>query len=433
METALTDGSLARQGTTPAFPANEEAAPSRAELLIALGHGRAGTHLLMVAFDQGVSWDMLSDEMVDRVESTVLARLRRVVGRQGVYRSSRNTFIVVLNELDDTSAISTAEHLVEVVNRAMLLSGQAVHVRSAVGVTTIDSNTPAETNLRHARIALMAACQVSKGSVSIFTSAMLEVAEERRALEADLRQTASLNEFSVVFQPQFNILNGSLVGFEALVRWAHERRGHVSPAVFIPLAEDLGLISNIGEWVLRQACQVASEWPSWVSVSVNVSPAQLEDRNFERIVKSALEDAKIEPRRLELEVTEGVLLPNDTKVMALIDGLRRLGVRLALDDFGTGYSSLAYLQRFSFDKLKIDQAFVRSEPSKANMAILRAAIGIAQALNMEAIAEGVETEEQLALVRDAGCFLVQGYLTGRPVSAQDATRIANSTEATSDF
>jgi EAL domain-containing protein (putative c-di-GMP-specific phosphodiesterase class I) len=203
--------------------------------------------------------------------------------------------------------------------------------------------------------------------------------------------------------------------------------------VFIPLAEDLGLISNIGEWVLRQACQVASEWPSWVSVSVNVSPAQLEDRNFERIVKSALEDAKIEPRRLELEVTEGVLLPNDTKVMALIDGLRRLGVRLALDDFGTGYSSLAYLQRFSFDKLKIDQAFVRSEPSKANMAILRAAIGIAQALNMEAIAEGVETEEQLALVRDAGCFLVQGYLTGRPVSAQDATRIANSTEATSDF
>ena len=186
METALTDGSLARQGTTPAFPANEEAAPSRAELLIALGHGRAGTHLLMVAFDQGVSWNMLSDEMVDRVESTVLARLRRVVGRQGVYRGSRNTFIVVLNELDDTSAISTAEHLVEVVNRAMLLSGQAVHVRSAVGVTTIDSNTPAETNLRHARIALMAACQVSKGSVSIFTSAMLEVAEERRATSHDL-------------------------------------------------------------------------------------------------------------------------------------------------------------------------------------------------------------------------------------------------------
>ncbi|MDM9649122.1 bifunctional diguanylate cyclase/phosphodiesterase [Rhizobium sp. S163] len=429
----MTDDLLTRHVAMRASPANGEAVPSRTDLLDRIKTRSAGSHVLMVAFDQGMSWDMLSDDMVDRVESTILARLRRIVDRQAIYRGSRNTFLILLNEPDDASAVSTAEHLVEVVNRPMLLGGQAVHVRSSVGIASIDVDTSGETTIQHARIALMAAGKGSRGGVSTFSSAMLEVVEARRDLEVDLRRAVSLNGFEVVFQPQFNISNGRLVGFEALVRWVHERRGPVSPAVFIPLAEDLGLIQSIGSWVLRQACLVASGWPSGMSVSVNVSPAQLEDGDFEGVVKSALEAAQIKPERLELEVTEGVLLPNDSTVISLIDRLRRVGVRLALDDFGTGYSSLAYLQRFSFDKLKIDQAFVRSAPSKANQAILKAAIGIAQALDMETIAEGVETEQQLALVREAGCSLVQGYLTGRPMAAEDATRIANSSEAEDDL
>ncbi|MDM9627642.1 EAL domain-containing protein [Rhizobium sp. S152] len=268
--------------------------------------------------------------------------------------------------------------------------------------------------------------------MSTFTSAMLELTEARRDLEADLRRAVSLNQFDVVFQPQFHISSGRLLGFEALIRWPHERRGSVSPAEFIPLAEDLGLIRSIGAWVLREACLAASGWPSKISVSVNVSPTQLGPGDFEATVISALRTAEIDPGRLELEVTEGVLLPHDTQAVSLIDRLRGLGVRFALDDFGTGYSSLAYLQRFSFDKLKIDQAFIRSAPSEANRAILRAAIGIAHAMNMETIAEGVETEDQLALVREVGCSQVQGYLTGRPMSAEDASRIANSVEAQSD-
>lgn len=300
-------------------------------------------------------------------------------------------------------------------------------------MTGIDFDIPVETTLQRARIALAAACRSSKRGVSIFNSEMLGDVEARRDLEADLRQAVSLNEFAIVFQPQFDILSGRLVGFEALLRWVHSERGPVSPAVFIPLAEDLGLIQRIGAWVLRQACSVAGGWPPGLSVSVNVSPAQLETGDFEAMVENALNAAKIEPGRLELEVTEGVLLPNDTAIISLIDRLRRRGVRLALDDFGTGYSSLAYLQRYSFDKLKIDQAFVRSAPSKANQAIIRAAIGIAEALDMKTVAEGVETEDQLALVREAGCSQVQGYLTGRPMSAEDATRIANSAEGQSDL
>ena len=426
----MTDGLLS---PPMVVPMQQAALPSWRKLLDALKSGGAGSHLLMIGFDQGVSWNTLSDQLVERVEATLLGRLRRIAGPRAVYRGTRDTFLLTLEVADDDTAISIAEHLVDVVNRAMLLEGRAVHLHSAVGIAAIDPDIDGEATLQHARIAMMEARQAAEGGVSNFSSAMLHLIDARRDLETDLRRALSLNEFALVFQPQYDIASRRLTGFEALIRWPHERRGLVSPAEFIPLAEDLGLIRNIGAWVLNEACLVARRWPADISVSVNVSPAQLGHSDFEATVENALRIAGIDPGRLELEVTEGVLLPNDTNLIVLIERLRRLGVRFALDDFGTGYSSLAYLQRFSFDKLKIDQAFVRSAPSKANWAILRAAIGIAQALGMNTIAEGVETEDQLALVRDAGCSQVQGYLTGRPVSANDATRIANVIEARSDL
>jgi EAL domain-containing protein (putative c-di-GMP-specific phosphodiesterase class I) len=226
-------------------------------------------------------------------------------------------------------------------------------------------------------------------------------------------------------------LSEAVTGFEALIRWNHPEKGPVSPVEFIPLAEEIGLIDEIGEWVLRTACAEAAKWPDHVSVAVNLSPIQFKSPALPTIVRMVLGDTQLPAVRLELEITEGVFLSNDDHVHDMIASLKAIGVKLALDDFGTGYSSLSYLQRVPFDKIKIDRSFVTgaTDPGSRNAALIRAMVGLASDLQMQTTAEGVETPEELQLVRDLGCSLVQGYIFGKPMPSDEAMALAKKGDA----
>ena len=254
---------------------------------------------------------------------------------------------------------------------------------------------------------------------------MDERALARRVLEIDLRKALALREFELHYQPQIDLELNAVVGFEALVRWRHPERGLVSPADFIPLAEQIGLIVPLGDWVLREACRQAVHWPDEVSVAVNVSPFQFEDTaRLIEVVGQALESSGLPGRRLEIEITESVLLRNEQAVLSALHRLREMDVRVAMDDFGTGYSSLSQLHSFPFDKIKIDRSFVkdRSDVNGQN-AIIRAITALGVSLGMSTIAEGVETSDQLARIRTEGCTSVQGYLFSRPVPVEEVAAL----------
>nr|WP_245471510.1 EAL domain-containing protein [Bradyrhizobium genosp. SA-3] len=248
---------------------------------------------------------------------------------------------------------------------------------------------------------------------------MEEAARSRHALEQDLRGALESREFHLVFQPQVRLDNSELTGFEALLRWKHPSRGFVSPAEFIPIAEETGLIVPIGEWVLRTACATAVSWPE-VTVAVNLSPVQFRSRGLVAMVTSALAEAGLPPRRLELEVTETALLDDSEATIEILHQLRALGVRVSLDDFGVGYSSLSYLRKFPFDRIKIDRSFVGTlGESPESVAIIRTIASLGSVLGVETTAEGVETAEQLDFVRECGCTAVQGYYFGKPCPAAE--------------
>lgn len=250
-------------------------------------------------------------------------------------------------------------------------------------------------------------------------------AEERRQLELALRDALEKNQLHVLFQPVVEARQGSVVGFEALVRWTHPDMGPISPAKFIPVAEEARLIGPIGEWVLRTACKEAACWPEDIRIAVNVSAQQLTHPSFVGAVVSALAQSGLEARRLELEVTESVFVNADTGALKILDQLRGLGVQLSLDDFGTGYSSLGYLSRTRFDTIKIDRSFVvgASNNKAESLAIMRAVVTLAESLDMATTAEGVETEAELAMVRGLGCHKIQGFYFGRPMPAAEAAAL----------
>jgi EAL domain-containing protein (putative c-di-GMP-specific phosphodiesterase class I) len=253
----------------------------------------------------------------------------------------------------------------------------------------------------------------------VFESGMEETVKARRALEADLRQAVARREFALVYQPQFDLLNRRVTGFEALLRWNSPTRGPVSPMAFIPLAEETGIINQIGEWVLRTACREAANWPDHITVAVNVSAVQLANRAMTTVVMSALADSGLDPRQLELEITESVMLDAHGTALGVLQHLRAMGVRVSLDDFGTGYSSLGYLRSFPFDKIKIDQSFVRrGSEDPGDRAIVRAIASLGHNLGMPTVAEGVETTEQMERVTADGCTYVQGYLLSRPIAPE---------------
>jgi EAL domain-containing protein (putative c-di-GMP-specific phosphodiesterase class I) len=278
--------------------------------------------------------------------------------------------------------------------------------------------------LRNADLALYRAKEAGRGTYAFFEESLNQRAQQRHQTETDLRLAIDNNEFELFYQPQFDLEENRICSFEALIRWNHPKRGVISPADFVPIAEETGLIVPIGNWVIRRACAEAAHWPANVRVAVNVSPIQFHRGALHETILLALADTGLAPNRFEVEITESVFLEGGEATLRLLHSLRALGVRVALDDFGTGYSSLSYLQSFPFDKLKIDRTFIQNLLTRDGAsAIVRAITELAHALNMETTAEGVEETAQLMELRAHGCSSVQGFLFAEPMSAADVDRL----------
>jgi predicted signal transduction protein with EAL and GGDEF domain len=311
-----------------------------------------------------------------------------------------------------------------VLDTDVLAAGHAFPLDLSIGVAIFPQDgSDATTLIANADAALYQA-KDEGGSISrFFTSAMDKQLRERRVLERELEAALTNNELTLHFQPQA-LADGTIIGFEALARWQHPTRGFIPPSEFIPVAEESGLIIELGEWVLREACREAARWPQPLRIAVNVSAIQFRRGQLQQTVHSVLLDAGLAAGRLELEITEGVLIENVSRAAAVLRNLKALGVQIALDDFGTGYSSLAYLQSFPLDRLKIDRSFVaRLGRHDDSSAIVRGVIGLARGLKMPVLAEGVETEEQRRVLQQEGCDEVQGYLIGRPAPIQGYAEI----------
>jgi EAL domain-containing protein (putative c-di-GMP-specific phosphodiesterase class I) len=275
--------------------------------------------------------------------------------------------------------------------------------------------------LRSADLALNRAMRDARGATRFFEREMDQQAQARHALERDLRAALQRGQLELYYQPQLNVERDEVTGFEALLRWHHPERGPVSPSVFIPLAEETGLIVPIGEWTLRQACAEAASWPKGLKVAVNISAAQFRLSPVHDVVFKALEVSRLPPESLEIEITESVLLQDSDRVAQTLDLLRERGVSVALDDFGTGYSSLSYLRRFHFDKIKIDKTFTSGlgQRRDTSLAIVRSIVALAKSLGITTTAEGIETKQQLDRARKEGCTEVQGYYLSVPRPASE--------------
>ena len=311
--------------------------------------------------------------------------------------------------------LTLAERLVEVIGKELEIDDYLSQVGVSVGIAVYpDDGVDAATLLANADSALYRAKREGRARVRFFESETDQELRDRRLLQHDLRQALEQNQFLVHFQPQAR-MDGEVIGFEALLRWNHPTRGFVPPDRFIPLAEENGLIVQIGEWVLREACREAASWPRPLQVAVNLSPVQVQAGDLERSIHQILLETGLAPTRLEVEITEGVLIGDFTRALNLLRRLKALGIRIAMDDFGTGYSSLSYLQSFPFDKIKIDRSFISNlEATPQSAEIVRAVLSLAHALNIPVIAEGVETEAQRAFLAREACEEMQGYLVGRP-------------------
>ena len=379
--------------------------------------------------------DTLGHPAGDTLLRLVALRLQEVIGTLGqVGRLGGDEFEVVLPATSSKDALSDlAQRIITSLSRSYTVNGTLVSIGASIGIVTSDYDDRTSDDLmRDADLALYAAKAAGKGCYRFFAPEMHDSARERQLLESDLRLALERDELKLVFQPCVDASSEAVTAFEALVRWHHAEHGWISPVVFIPVAEEIGLINEIGEWVLRTACGEATRWPQHVSVAVNLSPVQFRSHALPSVVRGVLAETGLAANRLELEITEGVFLSNDEHVHDMIRSLKEIGVKLALDDFGTGYSSLSYLQRVPFDKIKIDRSFVTgaSDLEGRNAALIRAMVGLASDLRMQTTAEGVETEEELQLVRTLGCSLVQGYIFGKPMSPEDALELATSGIAT---
>jgi predicted signal transduction protein with EAL and GGDEF domain len=290
--------------------------------------------------------------------------------------------------------------------------------------------TGSEELFSNADTALYFAKEGGRGRAMLYQPTMSEQVRWKQALRADLAEAAERQQFQVHYQPIVDLATNKITDFEALVRWNHPGRGDVSPSVFIPVAEETGLINKIGDWVLEQACGQAAKWHSGVGISVNLSPCQLRDDELPLRVQEILRSAGLPAGRLSIEITESVLLEDGQKSARLLTALRAMGVRIALDDFGTGYSSLSYLRTFPFDKIKIDRSFVVDLENPTSTAIIRAVVDIGKTLGSIVIAEGIETRQQLDRVRKHGARQAQGYYFSRPVPAEDIDAAARQIEQT---
>lgn len=369
--------------------------------------------------------DTMGHPAGDALLQQVAQRLQWSIGDAGrVGRLGGDEFKIVLPgrfSRDDLAAL--AERLIQNVSQPYVIDNHRVIIGVSVGIATSpDDGVTTEALIRNADLALYAAKDGGRGRFHFYDAGLHTDAEARRKLEADLRDAVANGNLELFYQPVVHTTTEKITGFEALLRWNHPQLGMLAPTSFIPIAEDAGLISQIGEWALRTACHDLADWPESVRVAVNVSPLQFANPALPAIVTHALAQAQVAPGRLELEITESVFLNDDEGTDAMFAALKRVGVRLALDDFGTGYSSLGYLRKAPFDKIKIDQSFVRGATIKGsrNGAIIASIVSLAESLGMETTAEGVETIDELDLVRMLGCSHVQGYIYEKPLNAQSA-------------
>jgi diguanylate cyclase (GGDEF)-like protein len=359
----------------------------------------------------------------DALLKSIADRLLASIGEADlVARVGDDEFAVIHNTLmKPEDAGRLAHKLVQTVAVPSEIDGKAVVLHSSVGIALApnDGSDP-DVILRSAHLALHGTKADGHSSYRFFEEDMNARAQARQALESDLRKALAAGELEPFYQPLFDLAGSEISGFEALLRWNHRERGMISPAEFIPLAEEIGLIVPLGEWLLMQACADAASWPEDARLAVNISPVQFRCEGLIQAVTAALAASGLPANRLELEITETSLLSNNAIVLGTLNHLRCLGVRISLDDFGTGYSSLNYLRTFPFNKIKIDQSFIREfATDPGTTAIVRAITSLAKDLGMTTTAEGVETQEQLEWLKAEGCTEVQGYLISRPMPAKD--------------
>lgn len=373
--------------------------------------------------------DTLGHPIGDRLLGRVSERLKQLMTENEIIgRLGGDEFAVVVRDASDSAQVEKlARMIIDILSRPYDVDQNVIYIGASVGLAIgpRDGRT-AEMLIRSADLALYRSKDAGGGVFHAYEPQLHVAAEERRVLEIALRGAVENQQLHLDYQPVVNAATGALTGFEALVRWRHPEFGNVSPAKFVPLAEEARLIAPIGEWVLRTACTEAARWDDPVRVAVNVSPEQLYNPQFVNLVAQALAQSGLPPERLELEVTESVFMREGTVAIQVLERILDLGIRLSLDDFGTGYSSLGYLSRTRFSSIKIDRSFVQgaSHGEKEAIAIIRAVVALADSLGMATTAEGVETEAEHHMVQQLGCSKVQGYYFGRPLPVHEARALA---------
>ncbi|HEX4762481.1 MAG TPA: EAL domain-containing protein [Sphingomicrobium sp.] len=363
----------------------------------------------------------------DAVLRAVAKRLVDEVGPDGhVGRMGGDEFAIVVTDAQARKQVENlADRIIHAIKEPYLIDQTEIRIGVSIGCAfgPIDGATVDDLILK-ADLALYQAKDAGRGCARYFSSELQSEQEDRVRLESDLRSAIASEQFHLVFQPLINAKTQKLVGFEALIRWNHQQRGFVPPNVFIPVAEETGLMAAIGEWVIDEACKAAATWPEPITVALNISPKQIGLPNLPNVVSEALARHRLAGNRIELEVTEGVFLGDNGSTLDVLKRLRALGVGIALDDFGTGYSSIGYLNKAVFHKLKIDGSFVREAGSRPeNVAIIQSIVQLAKSFRMSVTAEGVETAEDFERMRELGCDTIQGYLFGKPLSYERANQM----------
>jgi diguanylate cyclase (GGDEF)-like protein/PAS domain S-box-containing protein len=362
--------------------------------------------------------DVFGHAVGDALLKDLATRLKFAAGDAFLARLGGDEFTLILKDQElPAGAVALAESLMVQVADDFEIDGNRLRVGMSIGVAMYPTDSDSATTLiANADAALYRAKAQGRGTFCFFEAGMDQRLRERRAMQHELRTAVSRNELVLHYQPQAQV-GGEIVGFEALVRWEHPTHGRISPATFIPIAEESGLILSMGEWILREACREAASWQKPLGIAVNLSPIQFRHGDLASMVHQVLLDTGLQPNRLELEITEGVLIGDFSRALSILRRLKALGVRIAMDDFGTGYSSLSYLQSFPFDKIKIDRAFISNvDTNPQSAAIVRAVIGLGRGLDLPVMAEGVETDGQLEFLSREACTEVQGFLVGRPMS-----------------
>ena len=391
---------------------------------------RSGDTLAILCLDLNrfkIVNDSYGHSVGDELLKIVGARLKKNVRKvDTVARVGGDEFVIVQrnpHSRDDIAEL--AKRIVETIAEPVMIEGRKLSIGVSIGIASApDDGIDCDRLLKMADLALYRVKSLGVSNFRFFDPEMDARETERRGLERDLTNALENNEFYLLYQPIVDSHTTEIVGFEALLRWRHPERGIVSPAEFIPVAEEMGLIVPIGAWVVETACAAAMHWPESISVAVNISSLQVSGGGLGLTIVQALATSGLSPRRLELEITESVMLENNALTLATLHGLHDLGIRISMDDYGTGYSSLSSLRSFPFDKIKIDQSFVRELTGKdQNSLIVRSICSLAAGLGMTTVGEGVETNQQLEILRSAGCTALQGYFFGRPMSFEDARKI----------